>query len=246
MPNRTFKWRCCIVEKKSEEISTLTNFANHNNMYIYFGFAQEEDGQLFNSAALLGPEGLLGIYKKVHLNKEDKKWANEGNEWKFFDTKIGRIGIIIGYDAIFPESARCLGLQGCDIVLCASAQKGIFFHGHKGSEIRQNYPIPMGADPNHWNHFRMRGGENNVYFLYSNIYDKKNNFLGKSGIFGPDPFKFPREESLINNDEDITHLEIDTSNLDTNYPTNVVRDKFMMSMRQPQHYIPLIKHHQKR
>ena len=41
------------------------------------------------------------------------------------------------------------------------------------------------------------------------------------------------------------NIKIDTSNLDTNYPTNVVRDKFMMSMRQPQHYIPLVKHHQK-
>ena len=234
------------LKKESSEISILADYANLNDIYIYFGFAEEQDGQFFNSTALLGPEGLLGIYKKIHLNKEDKKWASEGNEWKFFDTKIGRIGLLIGYDAIFPESARCLGLQGCDIILCASAQKGIFTHGHKGSKIRQNYPIPMGADPNHWNHFRMRGGENNVYFLYSNIFDKKNNFLGKSGIFGPDPFKFPREESLIHNNEDITHLVIDTSNLDTNYPTNVVRDKFMMSMRQPHHYLPLIKHHQKK
>ena len=116
---------------------------------------------------------------------------------------------------------------------------------HKGSNIRQNYPIPMGADPNHWNHFRIRGGENNIYFLYANVLDKNNNYLCKSGIFGPDPFKFPREESLIHDNENITHLKIDTSNLDTNYPTNVVRDKFMMSMRQPQHYIPLVKHHQK-
>ena len=38
---------------------------------------------------LLGPEGILGIYRKVHLNKEDRAWASEGNEWKFVDTKIG-------------------------------------------------------------------------------------------------------------------------------------------------------------
>ena len=234
------------IKKECKEFNILSNYANQNGIYIYFGFAQEEDGQFFNSSALLGPEGVLGIYKKIHLNNEDKKWASEGNEWKFFDTKIGRIGLMIGYDAIFPESARYLGLEGCDIILCAAAQKGIFTHGHKGSNIRQNYPIPMGADPNHWNHFRIRGGENNVYFLYSNVFDEKNNFLGKSGIFGPDPFKFPREEKLILNDEDITHLEIDTSNLETNYPTNVVRDKFMMSMRQPQHYIPLVRHNQKK
>ena len=233
------------IEKDDPKILELAKYANKNQMYIYFGFAEKKDNEYFNSSMLLGPEGILGIYRKVHLNKEDRTWASEGNEWKFVDTKIGRIGMLIGYDSIFPESARCLGLYGCDIVLCSSAQKGVFTHGHKGSKIRQNYPIPMNADPNHWNHFRIRGGENNIYFLYANISDKKNNYLGKSGIFGPDPFKFPREESLIHQNEDLTHLEIDTSNLDTNYPTNVVRDKFMMSMRQPQHYIPLIKHSQK-
>ena len=233
------------VEKDDPKILGLAKYANKNQMYIYFGFAEKKDNEYFNSSMLLGPEGILGIYRKVHLNKEDKAWASEGNEWKFVDTKIGRIGMLIGYDSVFPESARCLGLYGCDIVLCSSAQKGVFTHGHKGSKIRQNYPIPMNADPNHWNHFRIRGGENNIYFLFSNISDRKNNYLGKSGIFGPDPFKFPREESLIHQNEDLTHLEIDTSNLDTNYPTNVVRDKFMMSMRQPQHYIPLIKHRQK-
>ena len=233
------------IEKDDPKILELAKYANKNQMYIYFGFAEKKDNEYFNSSMLLGPEGILGIYRKVHLNKEDRAWASEGNEWKFVDTKIGRIGMLIGYDSVFPESARCLGLYGCDIVLCSSAQKGVFTHGHKGSKIRQNYPIPMNADLNHWNHFRIRGGENNIYFLFSNISDKKNNYLGKSGIFGPDPFKFPREESLIHQNEDLTHLEIDTSNLDTNYPTNVVRDKFMMSMRQPQHYIPLIKHRQK-
>lgn len=233
------------LKKDDPKILGLAKYANKNQMYIYFGFAEKKDNEYFNSSMLLGPEGILGIYRKVHLNKEDRAWASEGNEWKFVDTKIGRIGMLIGYDSVFPESARCLGLYGCDIVLCSSAQKGVFTHGHKGSKIRQNYPIPMNADPNHWNHFRIRGGENNIYFLFSNISDRKNNYLGKSGIFGPDPFKFPREESLIHQNEDLTHLEIDTSNLDTNYPTNVVRDKFMMSMRQPQHYIPLIKHRQK-
>ena len=233
------------ISKNSSEILQLANYANENNLYICCGFAEKEKKEFYNSSILFGPEGILGIYRKIHLNNEDKKWASEGNEWKYYDTKIGRIGLMIGYDAIFPESARCLGLYGCDLVLCPSAQKGTFTHGHKGSTIRQNYPIPMGADPNHWNHFRIRGGENNIYFLYANILDKENNYLGKSGIFGPDPFKFPREESLIHDNEDITHLKIDTSNLDTNYPTNVVRDKFMMSMRQPQHYIPLVKHHQK-
>lgn len=230
----------------SPTIKKLMNFSNMHNLYICFGYAENKDKEFFNSSILIGPEGILGVYRKIHLNSNDRKWASEGNEWKYFDTKIGRIGMLIGYDAIFPESARCLGLYGCDLVLCSSAQEGIFTHGHSGTKVRQNYPIPTGPDPNHWNHFRIRGGENNIFFVYSNIIDKENNFHGKSGIFGPDPFKFPREECLISESENINHLEVDTTNLDTNYPTNIVRDKFMMSMRQPQHYIPLIKHSQKK
>ncbi len=234
------------LSSDSPEILKLAKYANKNDIYICCGFAEKNNKEFYNSSVLVGPEGVLGVYRKVHLNKDDNSWATEGNEWKYFDTKIGRIGLMIGYDAIFPESARCLGLYGCDIILCSSAQKGVFTHGHKGTAVRQNYPIPTGADPNHWNHFRIRGGENNLYFVYSNISDQKNNYLGKSGIFGPDPFKFPREESLIHEEEDITFLKINTSNLDTNYPTNVVRDKFMMSMRHPHHYLPLVKHTQKK
>ena len=234
------------LNKECAEIMELANYANKNDIYICCGFAEKNQKEFYNSSVLIGPEGILGVYRKVHLNTSDKSWASEGNEWKYFDTKIGRVGLMIGYDAIFPESARCLGLYGCDLILCPSAQKGVFTHGHNGTAVRQNYPIPTGADPNHWNHFRIRGGENNLYFIYSNISDKKNNYYGKSGIFGPDPFKFPREESLIHKDEDLTFLKINTSNLDTNYPTNVVRDKFMMSMRHPHHYTPLIKHRQKK
>ena len=234
------------ISHDSPEILELADYANKNDIYICCGFAEKDKKEFYNSSVLVGPEGILGVYRKVHLNKLDKSWATEGNEWKYFDTKIGRVGLMIGYDALFPESARCLGLYGCDLILCPSAQKGIFTHGHKGTAVRQNYPIPTGADPNHWNHFRIRGGENNLYFVYSNISDKKNNYLGKSGIFGPDPFKFPREESLIHKEEDLVSLKINTSNLDTNYPTNVVRDKFMMSMRHPHHYLPLVKHTQKK
>ena len=234
------------INHDSSEILELADYANKNDIYICCGFAEKDKKEFYNSSVLVGPEGILGVYRKVHLNKSDKLWATEGNEWKYFDTKIGRIGLMLGYDALFPESARGLGLYGCDLILCPSAQKGIFTHGHKGTAVRQNYPIPTGADPNHWNHFRIRGGENNLYFVYSNISDKKNNYLGKSGIFGPDPFKFPREESLIHKEEDLVSLKINTSNLDTNYPTNVVRDKFMMSMRHPHHYLPLVKHSQKK
>ena len=79
------------------------------------GFAEKDKKEFYNSSVLVGPEGILGVYRKIHLNKDDRSWATEGNEWKYFDTKVGRVGLMIGYDAVFPESARCLGLYGCDV-----------------------------------------------------------------------------------------------------------------------------------
>lgn len=105
-------------------------------------------------------------------------------------------------------------------------------------------PIPKGGDPYHWHALRVRGGENNVYFAFANVLDAARGYLGKSAVFGPDSFAFPRQESAILDGEGIAAATVDTSNLDTPYPTNIVRRKDLVVMRQPHHYQPLVKWHQ--
>jgi predicted amidohydrolase len=79
-----------------------------------------------------------------------------------FDLPIGRVGLLIGHDAMFPEAVRSLSLLGCDLVACPAAISGRFTGAHGGTAIRHNYPIPTGADPYHWHAFRVRAGESNV------------------------------------------------------------------------------------
>jgi predicted amidohydrolase len=74
-----------------------------------------------------------------------------------FDTALGRIGLLSGHDALFPESARILALMGCDIIACSAALSAGFTAAHAGSSVTQNFPIPTGADPLHWHLFRTRG-----------------------------------------------------------------------------------------
>lgn len=63
-------------------------------------------------------------------------------------------------------------------------------------------------------------------------------------VFGPDTFAFPRQESAILEEEGFAVGSVDTTNLDTPYPTNVVRRKDLVMMRLPHHYPELVKWHQ--
>ena len=99
----------------------------------------------------------------------------------------------------------------------------------------------MGYSTMHWHLWRVRAGENNCYLAFANMtgaYIEGDNCIGRSGIFQPDTFLFPRSEKILSADEEeIATLAIDTSNLpDSVYPTNVVRRKDLVCMRHPLQY----------
>ncbi len=228
------------VPRAGAAVARLVALAVRQGLYIAAGFAEEEGGTLYNSAVLAGPEGLVGCYRKLHLDASDHNWASPGAEWGVFDTRIGRIGLLIGHDAAFPEAGRVLALRGCDVIACPAALRGTLSFGHAGTAVAQNYPIPTGADPHHWHLMRARAGENNCFLAFANVLDEAGGYHGKSGVFGPDTFAFPRREAILAEGEGVVAAEVDTTNLDSRYPTNVVRRKDLMVMRQPHHYQPLV------
>ena len=74
---------------------------------------KKEEDILYNSQFFLDDTGvLLGTYRKVHLFDSEKNYFTPGDQFKVFDTKIGRIGLFICYDAFFPETARSLDPLG--------------------------------------------------------------------------------------------------------------------------------------
>jgi predicted amidohydrolase len=109
------------VKELSEEASgptfqTIQRFAADRSTYLVYGFAEKAD-RFYNSAALVGPEGLVGVYRKVHLFDRENIYFAPGNlGFPVFDLPFGKIGIMICFDWIYPESARTLALKGAQVV----------------------------------------------------------------------------------------------------------------------------------
>ncbi|NPV69312.1 MAG: hypothetical protein HPY55_01545 [Firmicutes bacterium] len=101
----------------------LAGIAAEFEAHVVFGIAEVDcDGAVYNSAVVLEPGGLAGVYRKVHLNEYDREWAAPGNlGLPCFDISAGRTGVAIGTDLLIPEVARCLAKQGADVILAPSA-----------------------------------------------------------------------------------------------------------------------------
>ncbi|MFI9534745.1 nitrilase family protein [Nocardia fusca] len=101
-------------------IGAWCEFAAQRAVYVVVGFAELDGVRLFDTAALIGPGGLIGTYRKTHLWNEEKLWFTPGDlGFPVYDTPIGRIGMLICWDIWFPEVPRILAQQGADII-CSS------------------------------------------------------------------------------------------------------------------------------
>lgn len=100
-----------------ETTQFLADMAAAKKCHIVSGAAERAGDQFFNSAVLLGPDGHLATYRKIHLYDTEKKWFTPGDR-PFFAVDIGvaKIGMMICFDWMFPEAMRSLALLGADVV----------------------------------------------------------------------------------------------------------------------------------
>ena len=99
--------------------SFFKNLSKKNNCSYVVGFAEKaDDKNLYNSAMLINPNEEIFVYRKTHLFYEEKLWFTSGNTgFNVFKAKNDvKVGIMICFDWMFPESARSLALQGAQII----------------------------------------------------------------------------------------------------------------------------------
>jgi predicted amidohydrolase len=88
-----------------------------SRLHVVAGICERDDDRLYNSAAVLGPDGFIGKYRKNHLWDEERLFFERGDlGYPIFNLAFGRLGVMICYDGWFPESARILKLRGADII----------------------------------------------------------------------------------------------------------------------------------
>ena len=87
--------------------------------YVVVGLLERETEEIvYNTAALVGPEGLVGRYRKAHLPLlgVDRFVTPGDTGFRAWETPLGRIGMLICYDLRFPEAMRAVALSGADVV----------------------------------------------------------------------------------------------------------------------------------
>lgn len=91
-----------------------------SGLYVVGGMLEKDADALYNAAVLVGPGGVAGRYRKTHLWDGEKRLYEPGSELPVFDTPLGGIGLLVCYDAWFPEAARTLATKGAQILCVPS------------------------------------------------------------------------------------------------------------------------------
>ncbi|HSG04856.1 MAG TPA: nitrilase-related carbon-nitrogen hydrolase [Nitrospiria bacterium] len=100
----------------------LAEAAGDLGLWMVAGIAERKGKDIYNSAVLIGPRGHRATYRKIHLFYEEKRWFTPGREpfrvqaIKLRSGKKLRVGMMVCFDWIFPESVRSLALAGAELI----------------------------------------------------------------------------------------------------------------------------------
>lgn len=116
------------LEELSEKVgngkfcNALKNICSQKDSYIVSGICERDENNFFNSSVLVCPDGKIFTYRKIHLFDEEKLWFTPGDKqlevYEIENKRSGsaKIGMMICFDWIFPETARTLALKGAQII----------------------------------------------------------------------------------------------------------------------------------
>lgn len=109
--------RRAALPMDSPAIDRLATSASRHDVLLSVGLLEDAGNLLYNSQVLVGAEGIVGHWRKLHVPMFEMPFYNGGTAPMVADTRLGRIGANICFDVLMPESTRLLAVQNVEIVL---------------------------------------------------------------------------------------------------------------------------------
>lgn len=151
-------------------VARMTDVCREIGGHVVYGLLESDGSRVFNALALVGPQGLVGSYRKTHLPFLGVDMYTDYGDRPFqvYDVDGVKVGMNICYDGGFPEPARCLALLGADLIV-----------------LPTNWP--PGAEPAAEYAINTRAMENTVYYAAVNRVGEERGvpFIGRSRICDP-------------------------------------------------------------
>ncbi len=178
----------------------IEDIAKKTGMHIVFGMpelSEKTKATVFNTAVFIGPEGLIGKYRKRYLPThsvfEEKRYFRPGYQTASFNTALGNIGLCICYDLFFPEVCRLTRLKGAQLIIAISASPA----------VRRSYFEILTA---------ARALENTTFLAYVNLVGVEDGlqFWGGSRLISPTGDILAKAKY---DEEDFVTCEVDYSDL---------------------------------
>jgi predicted amidohydrolase len=148
---------------------------------VCIGYTEAGPGVAFSSAVCVSGDGVLGHHRKVHIPPGEVGIYTAGDGFAAFDTPVGRLGMLLCYDKVFPEAGRALALDGAEIVACMAAWP--VCRVHPARLVRNDRQVK------HFNALDVaRAVENQVVWVASNLHGSlgRLRFPGQSKVVDPD------------------------------------------------------------
>lgn len=98
-------------------VRKLVDIARATGVLVAAGLLEDAGHVLHNTHVLVGPDGMLGAWRKMHVPLFEMPIYNGGGVPDVVETPLGRVGINVCFDAFLPESTRLLAVRGAEIVL---------------------------------------------------------------------------------------------------------------------------------
>jgi predicted amidohydrolase len=116
-------WELAEPVPGGASVERLCAMARRFGIFVCAGLSEKEHDIVYNCQVLVGPAGLIGKQRKLHMSRDESFFYKGGREIRVFDMGKCRVGIVICYDGQFPEVCRIAALRGAEVILMPHAAR---------------------------------------------------------------------------------------------------------------------------